>query len=66
MAVTNREAEQWNRVAHAAAMRRLAQARQEAIARLMAEPPRPLAVTGGCDVVARPYSPVQLGLELVA
>ena len=54
MAVTNREADAWTRVARAAADRRLAQARKEAIARLMTEPPRPLAVTGGADGAARP------------
>ena len=46
MSVTNREAEQWNRVAHAAAMRRLAEARQAEIARLLAAPPTPLPITG--------------------
>lgn len=46
MAVTNREAEQWNRVAHAAAMRRLTEARQAEIARLLAAPPVPLSITG--------------------
>jgi len=30
--VTNREAEQWNRIAHAAAMRKIIQDRQEAVA----------------------------------
>ncbi len=46
MSVTNREAEQWNRVAHAAAMRRLTEARQAEIARLLAAPPTPLPITG--------------------
>ena len=32
MTVTNREAEQWNRIAHAAAMRKIIQDRQEAVA----------------------------------
>ena len=32
MNVTNREAEQWNRIAHAAAMRKIVQDRQEAVA----------------------------------
>ena len=35
MTVTNREAEQWNRVAHAAAMRKLEQARMEAIKQIL-------------------------------
>ena len=49
MAVTNREADAWTRVARAAADRRLAKARKEAIARLMAEPPKPVAVNHQSD-----------------
>ena len=37
MMPTNREAEQWNKVAHMAAMRKVERARMEAIAKILAE-----------------------------
>lgn len=46
MGVTNREAEQWNRAAQAAARLRLTEARRAEIARLLAAPPMPLSLTG--------------------
>ena len=54
MAVTNREAEQWNKVAKAAAERRLRLAREEAVRQALSRPPEPLSLTG--------YAPRDTGL----